>query len=111
VNKWVKNPESGNVEMGHIADLPADVVWLILRHAIYNDYEIWNGGSWIMRVLKQSRLHGFSLPPFSSTGGMNDIVTKYALVSRRWLSVIRSKVHPIYGQWKFVDGSWASFAL
>jgi hypothetical protein len=104
-----------NAVMGHISDLPRDVIWLILRHVMYADYfypkhwiclrHLMNGGTRPMM---------FDLPVNNSDYlYLIHVVRRYARVSRQWLDVARSKMRRVtcenWTGWKFTNGAWTNF--
>jgi hypothetical protein len=102
--------------MGHISDLPADVLWLILRRAIYLDYT----PPWLLNDIISGKNYRLSLGRASlerASLGRDEnyviyTVRRYAIVNRRWLRIIGSKMRRLRESstsWKFVKGAWANF--
>jgi hypothetical protein len=96
--------------MGHISDLPADVLWLILRRAMYVDCA---HPSVLDSVIIRDR--GTLSLERTLKENVICIVVRYAVVNRRWLQIFKSKVRRFWPgwkatqSWKFVNGAWAGF--
>jgi hypothetical protein len=88
--------------MGHISDLPADVLWLILRHAIYADYHEWFDN--LDRVIQGEDV-------VFRFGGhfMFCTLSRYGHVCRQWFRVVRLKMQGETPGWKFVRGVWFNY--
>jgi hypothetical protein len=92
--------------MGHISDLPRDVLWLILRHAIYAEYFYYRD------LMNEKHNYVISMRR-DRQKYLIHIVNRYARVSRHWLFVMRSKMQtrPDRDGWSFITGAWSDFAL
>jgi hypothetical protein len=102
--------------MGHISDLPADVLWLIFRRAMYVDYkypyildDVTRGGNGLEHTNNFSLVRG-------EKNTLICVIVRYARVNRRWLHIIASKIRLLPSpvthwspRWKFVNGAWADF--
>jgi hypothetical protein len=99
--------------MGHISDLPGDILWLILRHAMYVDYRSPYLLDDVIRDRNDPFEPNFSLVRAEETN-LICVIVRYATVNRRWLRIIASKVRSMsppgcLPRWGFVNGSWADF--
>lgn len=85
--------------MGSFKDLPKDVVWLIIRQVIVNDY---------CKTFPGLDSRYFETLPFMTLTGMcAHLTAQLARVSRQCLNVIRSKCHRISVGFIFNKGSFS----
>jgi hypothetical protein len=94
--------------MGHISELPGDILWLILRRAIYADYR----HTFILDSIIREVDRRLSLER-DEAKTVICVVVRYAMVNRQWLRIIGSKMRRLPAtfvpEWKFVKGAWADF--
>jgi hypothetical protein len=105
----ISSREIKQLDMGQFSDLPRDVIWLILRHAIYADYRYPEN---LIRVICGLRSN-FSVPVDNADTryrhSLIHVLNRYARVSQRCLSVIRSKLRGTKWCLDFVNNAWSNF--
>jgi hypothetical protein len=89
-----------SVIMGQFSDVPRDVLWLILKHAIYADH--------LSHVIPYL-VAGCKINLGLMTSCLMNVIRRYAQVNQRFLSVLQLKIRRVGCGWEFIDGAWSDF--